>query len=275
MDCLRLAMWSGPRNISTAMMRAFENRADCAVVDEPLYAAYLDATSIDHPGREDILASQPRDWREVANALCTESPAPLYYQKHMTQHLLPDMDLDFTSQLRNCFLIRDPRRIIASYARVRPQFELEELGFVQQQRLFERECDRLGYAPPVLDAELTLADPAGVLQAFCDRLGIAFDSNMLRWPAGPRDSDGVWAPHWYAAVWQSTGFSAPDAAPNAATGLAVAQPSQLARPASGQAPDPAPDSALSPALSPAQERLNEAAQESYSLLRTYAITSKI
>lgn len=243
MDCLRIAMWSGPRNISTAMMRSFENRDDCAVIDEPFYAAYLAATGIDHPGRNEILASQPRDWREVAAALCSDCPAPVYYQKHMTQHLLPAMDLAFTAQLRNCFLIRDPRRIIVSYARVRPEFELEELGFPQQQALFERECDRLGQAPPVLDAELTLADPAAVLGQFCTALGLAFDPGMLQWPAGPRDSDGVWAPHWYASVRQSTGFAQPAAQASAA-----------------------------PALSAAQERLCEVAQRSYERLRPFALT---
>ena len=204
-------MWSGPRNISTAMMRAFENRADTAVVDEPFYAAYLHSTGADHPARETVIRSQPTDWRAVAAALCSESPAPIWYQKHMTQHILADMDLGFTEQLQNCFLIREPRRIIASYARIRPQFSLEELGFPQQERLFARECERLGTVPPVLDSALTLADPPAVLGELCARLGIPFDNAMLAWPAGPRDSDGVWAPHWYASVWQSTGFAAPAA----------------------------------------------------------------
>lgn len=202
-------MWSGPRNISTAMMRSFENRRDCAVVDEPFYAAYLEATGLDHPGREEILASQSSDWSVVAAALSTETPAPVYYQKHMTQHILPEMDLGFTVQFKNCFLIREPRRIIHSYRRVRPTFSLEELGFTQQVALFERECDRLGTAPPVLDAALTLANPKGVLGKFCEVLQIPFDERMLAWPDGPRDSDGIWAPHWYASVWSSTGFAAP------------------------------------------------------------------
>jgi hypothetical protein len=207
MQTQRIAMWSGPRNISTAMMRSFENRPDCAVIDEPFYAAYLATTGYQHPGQDDILASQPQDWRVVAAALCSDAPAALYYQKHMTQHILPQMDLSFSEQLSNCFLIREPRRIIASYARVRPQFQLEELGFPQQLRLFERECERLGSAPPVLDAAVTLADPRRVLGALCRALDIAFDERMLSWPAGPRDSDGVWAPHWYDSVWSSTGFA--------------------------------------------------------------------
>ncbi len=211
MACRRIAMWSGPRNISTAMMRAFENRPDCAVVDEPFYAAYLAITDVDHPAREAVLASQPQDWRVVADALVSGEPAPIYYQKHMCQHILPDMDLAFTEHLTNCFLIREPRRIIASYARVRPEFTLEELGFPQQLALFERERERLGEAPPVLDAVKTLEDPRGVLKLLCAQVGIPFSETMLTWPAGPRSSDGVWAPHWYEAVWKSTGFAAPPA----------------------------------------------------------------
>ena len=205
----RIAMWSGPRNISTAMMRAFENRTDTEVVDEPFYAAYLDATGSDHPGRDEILESQPRDWRVVADDLCRREPANVFYQKHMTQHILPAMDMSFTESLVNCFLIRDPRSIIASYAKVRPTFVLEELGFPQQEELFDRECDRLGEAPPVLEASLTLQNPRSVLTKLCARLGIAFEEGMLSWPAGPRATDGVWAPHWYSAVLASTGFAAP------------------------------------------------------------------
>ncbi len=209
-SCKRIAMWSGPRNISTAMMRAFENRPDCAVVDEPFYAAYLHTTGLEHPAREAVIASQATDWRVVANALTDDAPAAVYYQKHMTQHMLADMDLAFTEAFTNCFLIREPRRIIASYARIRPTFSLEELGFTQQKALFDRECERRGEVPPVLDAALTLEDPRGVLGELCARVGIAFDEAMLRWPSGPRDSDGVWAPHWYGSVWESTGFARAD-----------------------------------------------------------------
>ncbi len=213
MQTVRLAMWSGPRNISTALMRAFENRADCAVVDEPFYGYYLKATGLDHPAGDAVMASMSCDWREVARQLCNELPATadtgsctLFYQKHMTQHILPAMDMAWTDQLVNCFLIREPRRIIASYARVRPEFALEELGFPQQWDLFQRVADRLGTAPPVIDSATTLADPEGVLRALCTRVDIPFSSAMLHWPAGSRDSDGVWAPHWYAAVEASTGF---------------------------------------------------------------------
>ncbi|MEM7690898.1 MAG: HAD family hydrolase [Pseudomonadota bacterium] len=199
-------MWSGPRNISTAMMRSFENRSDCEVVDEPFYAAYLATTELEHPGFEEIVASQPTRWQTVAERLTTERPAAVYFQKHMTQHLLEGMDLSFTRELRNCFLIRDPARIILSYARVRPSFSLEELGIPQQVALFDTECERLGEAPPVLDAALTLADPERVLRRLCQLLGIEFEAGMLRWPAGPRTTDGVWSPYWYSRVLESTGF---------------------------------------------------------------------
>lgn len=220
MDVVRIAMWSGPRNISTALMRAFENRPDCAVVDEPLYGHYLRATGLEHPAGEAVMAAQPGDWREVAEQLCTGLPAGadpettrVFYQKHMTQHMLPEIDLDWTDGLSNCFLIREPRRIIASYSKVRPDFSLEEIGFPQQWALFQREAERTGQAPPVIDSLETLRAPEQSLRGLCERLGIPFSERMLSWPPGPRDSDGVWAPHWYASVEQSTGFAAPSDAP--------------------------------------------------------------
>lgn len=205
-------MWSGPRNISTAMMRSFENRPDTCVVDEPFYGCYLAQTGIHHPGRDDIIATMDSDWRSVARALKHDAPDPhaaVYYQKHMTKHMLAEMDLSFMDELTNCFLIREPRRMIASFARVVPEFDRDELGFAQQLMLFRRVRDRLGEAPPVIDSALTLQQPEGVLRQLCERVGIPFRNEMLRWPAGARDSDGVWAPHWYASVEASTGFAAP------------------------------------------------------------------
>ncbi|HEV7166283.1 MAG TPA: HAD family hydrolase [Gammaproteobacteria bacterium] len=205
---LRVAMWSGPRNISTAMMRAWENRADTAVVDEPLYAHYLQKTGVDHPGREEVMASQPTDWRMVAETLTGPIPGgkPVWYQKHMTQHVLAYMPLDWMDGLSNCFLIRRPEEVVASFTVQRPDAAPWELGFEQQARIFEHVCDRLGSVPPVIDAEDVLKDPAAVLSLLCARLGIAFSERMLHWPAGPRGSDGVWAPYWYHAVERSTGF---------------------------------------------------------------------
>ena len=210
---IRIAMWSGPRNISTAMMRAFENRPDAAVSDEPFYAAYLAATGQDHPMRAEVLASQPTDWREVAGAMTGDGPgAPaIWYQKHMTHHMLPDVGLDWADVCRSAFLIRAPEAVLASYTVKREQVTLEDIGFVQQRDLFERECDRLGAAPPVVEGRDVLADPRGTLGKLCAALDIPFDEAMLAWPAGRRDSDGVWAPAWYDAVEASTGFGPPRA----------------------------------------------------------------
>jgi hypothetical protein len=206
---LRVAAWSGPRNISTAMMRAWENRGDCAVSDEPLYAHYLQATQLDHPGRDEVIAAGDTDWRRVVDALTT-SPVPderpLWYQKHMTHHLLPGMETGWVHGLANVFLIRDPALVVASYVKSRASVAADDIGLLQQARLFEEVAQRLGHAPPVIDAEDFLRDPRAQLQRLCARLGIAFSERMLSWPAGPRASDGVWAPHWYAAVWRSTGF---------------------------------------------------------------------
>jgi hypothetical protein len=206
---LRIAMWSGPRNISTAMMRAWENRDDTVVVDEPFYACYLRQTGVDHPGRDAVLAAQSTDGAEVAAMLTGPVPedAPIWYQKHMTQHILPGMPLHWFDALTHCFLIRTPEAVVASFMQNRPDAAAWELGFEQQTRLFEHVCERTGAAPPVVDASDVLKDPRGVLGALCARLGIAFSERMLRWPSGSRPSDGVWAPYWYRTVEQSTGFA--------------------------------------------------------------------
>ncbi|MGA2794891.1 MAG: hypothetical protein ABSE69_15445 [Roseiarcus sp.] len=208
---IRLAMWSGPRNISTAMMRAFGHRADCAVSDEPFYAAYLHATGLDHPMRDQVIAAQPTDWREVAARLLGPAPdgRPVWYQKHMTQHMIAGFGRDWTDHVVNAFLIREPGAALASYARKRQAFTLDEIGLPAQLALFERAADRLGKAPPVIDGAEVLADPRRALTALCEACGLAFDEAMLAWPAGKRDSDGVWAPAWYEAVEKSTGFGPP------------------------------------------------------------------
>ena len=203
-----IAAWSGPRNISTAMMRAWENRGDCTVSDEPLYAHYLAETGLDHPARDAVIASQDTDWRRVVAALCGPVPdrRAVWYQKHMTHHLLPGMDTAWVHGLRNLFLIRDPALVVASYVKSRASVVADDIGLLQQARLFDEVADRLGRAPPVIDAERFLHDPRGQLERVCGVLGVPFTDRMLAWPAGPRASDGVWAPHWYAAVRRSTGF---------------------------------------------------------------------
>jgi Sulfotransferase domain len=201
----RIAMWSGPRTVSTALMRAWENRPDTVVCDEPLYAFYLERTGIDHPGRNAVIASQPTDWRVVLARL-TSGPLPrgatISYAKHMTHHLLPEVDRAALAPLRHAHLIRDPRELLASYARVRTEPDLDDLGLRQQAEIFER------FGGPVVDSRDLLTDPEGILRALCRALEVPFDGRMLCWPAGPRDSDGVWAPYWYGSVQASTGFAA-------------------------------------------------------------------
>ena len=205
---LRIAMWSGPRNISTAMMRAWENRGDCAVSDEPLYAAYLAATGLDHPGRDEVIADGETDPRKVVAALLGPVPGdrPLWYQKHMSHHVLPGLAHDWIHGLANVLLIRDPAEVVASYVKSRATVTPEDIGLPQQARLFDELADCSGTAPPVIDAADFLKAPEAHLRALCAWLGIDFTDRMLAWPAGPRDSDGIWAPHWYDAVWRSTGF---------------------------------------------------------------------
>lgn len=208
---IRIAMWSGPRNISTAMMRSFEARGDCHVVDEPFYAAFLSETGIDHPMTAETLASQPNDWRDVVRELSAAPPGGrrIVYEKHMTHHMLPGFGLDWMGQCRSAFLIRDPARVLASYTQKREDVTLADIGFVQQAEIFAREADRLGHAPLVIEGVDVLRDPAGTLSKLCAALGIPWTTSMLSWPAGPRATDGVWAPAWYDAVERSTGFGPP------------------------------------------------------------------
>lgn len=208
---IRIAMWSGPRNISTAMMRSFGNRPDTAVVDEPFYAAFLAATGIDHPMREESLASQPTDPNIVVEQILGPVPGgrPLFYQKHMTHHMVPSFGRDWMARMRNAFLIRAPEDVLVSYVQRREAVTLDDIGFVRQAELFDRECDRQGRAPPVIDARDVLADPRAALGGLCTALGIAFDEAMLSWPPGRRATDGAWAPVWYASVERSTGFAPP------------------------------------------------------------------
>lgn len=208
---LRIAMWSGPRNISTTLMRAFGARPDTAVADEPFYAHYLLATGIDHPGRDEVIARHETDWRKVAAWLTGPVPGGrrVFYQKHMSKHLLPGIGRDWLDSLTHAFLIRDPAEMLASFARVVAEPALADTGLPEQVDLFERVADRLGHAPPVVDARDVLTDPPAVLARLCDALGLDYSDAMLGWPAGRRDTDGAWAPHWYAAVERSTGFGPP------------------------------------------------------------------
>ena len=208
-------MWSGPRTVSTAMMRAWENRPDTVVVDEPLYAFYLSSTGLEHPARDEVIASQPVSWGAVVSSLAS-APLPdgvtISYAKHMTHHVLPSVDLSAFAPFRHAFLIRDPRSLLASYARVRAAPTLADLGLRQQARLLQE------FGGPVIDSSDLLAAPEAALRALCSALGVPFSASMLSWPAGPRSSDGVWAPYWYDSVLAVNGVHAGQARPAADAG---------------------------------------------------------
>ena len=204
-----VAMWSGPRNISTAMMRAWGNRPDTCVCDEPLYAHYLLSTGhTDHPGYEETIRRHETDWHRVVAWLTGPVPgaASIFYQKHMAHHVLPGMAIDWIDRLDNCFLIRDPAETLASLVEFLPSPSVEETGLPKQVELFERVCQTVNSPPPVIDARDVLENPTGVLAALCARLSVPFYPEMLAWQPGPRDTDGAWAPHWYGKVYETTGF---------------------------------------------------------------------
>jgi hypothetical protein len=182
------AMWSGPRNISTAMMYSFGNRPDCEAWDEPFYGFSLKTKGNDHPMRDEIIASMETDWDKLVVKCTTPSSKPLLYQKHMTHHMLEGQDRSFIRQLTNAFLIRDPARVLASYTQKWADVDLRAIGFIEQAEIFDTVADHLGHAPPVVDSDDILANPRGV-------------------PKGPKAFDGVWAPHWYNAAWESEGFA--------------------------------------------------------------------
>jgi hypothetical protein len=202
-------MWSGPRNISTAMMRAWGNRADTAVIDEPFYAYYLERTGKKHPGAADIIAGGETDWQKIVASLRTEpipSGKPIFFQKQMTHHLLPEIGREWIVDLTNCFLIRDPREVILSYIKKNPEPMLEDLGFLQQSEIFEFMRARTNSIPPIVDARDVLEHPEQTLRLLCDAVGVEFDKAMLSWPPGLRDSDGIWGKYWYQEVARSTSF---------------------------------------------------------------------
>ncbi len=206
---VRLAMWSGPRNISTAMMRAWENRTDTSVWDEPLYAHYLHATGLDHPMREEIIADGLNAWQDVAERATGSIPdhKTVFYQKHMTHHLLPDVGREWLKKLTHVFLLRDPREVLLSYSRSMETVTLEGIGFPQQTAIYDWLVANGQPTPLVIDSGDFLRSPGDYLKRICEYIGVAFTDTMLGWPAGRRKSDGAWAPHWYANVEASTGFA--------------------------------------------------------------------
>ena len=212
---LRIAMWSGPRNLSTAMMRSFGSRADTFVSDEPFYGAFLKTSGAGHPMREQVIAAMDCDWDSVMRILAEATPggSPVWYQKHMSHHMVGPVGHEDFDDFTHAFLIREPEQMIASYLRKREAAAFEDFGLERQAEFFEREADRLGSAPPVVDANDVLRDSSGTLSALCAGLGIPWDPAMLGWEPGGRETDGPWAPHWYAAVEASTGFGPPERGP--------------------------------------------------------------
>ncbi|MHA1529326.1 MAG: HAD family hydrolase [Alphaproteobacteria bacterium] len=210
-ETIRIAMWSGPRNISTAMMRAWENRADTVVTDEPFYGAYLAATGLGHPMRAAVIAAQPAGWEECARFCARGVPmaggAPVHYQKHMCQHMIEAAPLGWMAACRHAFLIRPPEAVAASFHKGWAGMGADDLGFRRQAELFDHVCQMMGRPPPVLEARDVLEAPEAALRRLCEALGVAFDPAMLAWPSGSRPSDGVWGAHWYGRVNRSTGFA--------------------------------------------------------------------
>lgn len=208
MSQIRVAMWSGPRNISTAMMRSWENRKDTKVVDEPLYGPYLYHTGKKHAAFKETIEIQGRDYQPIIKALTEgDFKEDIYYQKHMAHHILPGLDLSWVKKLNNVFLIRDPKYVLQSYLKKEPQATPEDLGYPQLVKIFNIVKDEMGTIPAVFDSKDILINPAQMMKKMCKHLELKFDENMLHWPKGYRDSDGVWASHWYNRVIESTGFS--------------------------------------------------------------------
>jgi len=210
---MRIVMWSGPRNLSTAMMYSFGARTDCAVWDEPFYAAYLAKTSLNHPMRAEILAAGETNAGIVAARCLRDIPDSknVFYQKHMTHHMVPEFDREWMNHVTNIFLIRDPAKVIASYNAKRENPTLEDIGFKQQAEIFEQVVETTGNIPAVLDSDDILANPEAALRALCEHICLEFQSNMLHWPKGGHKDDGVWSSHWYKSVWESDGFAKPAA----------------------------------------------------------------
>lgn len=208
---MKIGMWSGPRNLSTAMMYSFAARGDCAVVDEPFYAPYLALTGADHPMRAEILAGHETDPDRVIASLKGSNPEgmPHFYQKHMPHHMVPEIRRDWIAGLTNVILLRHPARVIASYAAKRENPTLEDIGFRQQAELFDL-MRSWGQSPVVIDSFDIRENPKVMLAALCEAIGLPFTERMLSWPKGGHPSDGAWASHWYGAVWNSTGFAEPE-----------------------------------------------------------------
>lgn len=203
-------MWSGPRNISTALMRSFENRNDTSVLDEPFYAFYLDNKGYNHPLKEAILKSQSKNWNEVAK-FCSEgipNQSKIWYQKHMAHHILKGCDLNWLGKVKNCILIRHPKFVISSYSKKYKIESIRQLGYQQQIEIFDYLFEQNNIEPIIIDANDLLENPKKMLNKLCNKIDVRYSKKMLSWPHGARESDGLWGPYWYKNVYKSTGFIA-------------------------------------------------------------------
>jgi len=205
---MRIAMWSGPRNLSTAMMYAFAARGDCAVWDEPFYSAYLKLTGLAHPMAEEVMAAHDSDPVRAGSELygSDKGKNPHFYMKHMAHHMIDGIPLDWAEGCVHVHLIRHPARAISSYGAKREDPTLKDIGFVQQHRMYQK------FGGVVIDSHDIRADPGAMLQALCAKIGLDWKPDMLHWPVGGHVDDGVWAAHWYGAVHQSTGFAGAEGA---------------------------------------------------------------
>lgn len=212
------------------MMRSFGNRADCDAMDEPFYAAYLAATGLEHPMAAEVIAEGERDPSKVIAACLEGGHAPISYQKHMTHHMIDGIDTGWIGKVTNVFLIREPERVLASYAKKAEQVTAEDIGFARQRELFDLATHLSGTMPTVVDAADIRSNPRAILTGLCSSIGIPFDVAMLSWKPGPRTEDGIWGKHWYDAVWQSTGFSPPDTSPMPSLPKELAEIARKVRP---------------------------------------------
>lgn len=212
---IRIAMFSGPRHRSTALMRAWGNRSDTEVWDEPFYGCYLAQTGIDHPMRDVVLAAVETDWRKIAERCSSfkSTTKPVFFQKHMTHHMRSGIGLDWLQHVTACFLIREPRKVLRSYVKRREEVTAADLGYARAAELFDHACRLTGRMPAVIDADDLARDPETMLRRLCAAIGVVFEPSMLAWAPGPRASDGVWGPHWYQDLWRSTGFGPPSPSP--------------------------------------------------------------
>lgn len=202
-----ISMWSGPRNLSTAIMRSFANRSDVtAVLDEPFYGAYLKKTNKNHPMMDKIIATMDTSYESIEQKCSVEEISGYSYHKHMSQHIFNYDSIDWVADSINCFLLRDPDLVVSSFLAKWPDGEIEDFGFIQQHKIFNIISEKNGAPCPVIDSSSVLKNPEKVLKKLCFTLDIPWDSGMLKWENGIKDYDGIWAKHWYPSVMTSTGF---------------------------------------------------------------------